>query len=181
MLGTSVPMRRTAFVLGVTALTGALTVSARADLYCPDQISIFGTILDVRGDIMTVHTTSNIGDIHVQMHSPQLDAHGMQIRPGVFAGVYGCLQPGGRVFSADEVTLATNADGYAAYQLPLRSYDGTVTSVAANRIEIQTGAGGKLWVTTSQGGLRAGSHLHVSGRFDPHNGQFAASGVSVTH
>jgi hypothetical protein len=174
-------MKCTAFVLGVTVLAGALTASATADLYCPDQISIFGNILAVRGNVMTVHTTSNIGDIHVQMNRPELNAHGLQVRPGVFVGVYGCLRPGGQLFDADEVTLATSADAYAAYQRPERSYDGTVTMVETTRVEIQTSAGGKLWVKTSQGGLHHGDRVHTVGQFDPHDGQFTASGVSVIH
>lgn len=151
-------------------------MKVRVDVYCPAQISIFGSVDDVRGDVMTVNTTSNIGHVHVLMHRPSMDAHGLALRPGVFAGVYGCLEHGGRTFDAEAVTLARSATAYANYQRPYREYGGSVVAMNGSRIEIRTG-GGTLWVTTSQRGFSRGQRVRVRGYYDPYTGTFVGSRV----
>lgn len=156
----------------------AAPITAQADVYCPAQISIFGTVDAVSGNVMTVDTTSNIGHIHVLMHRPAMDRHGLALRPGVFAGVYGCLQRGGRTFDADAVTLASSARAYADFQRPYREYDGRIVRTSGGRIQIQTG-GGTLWITISQRGLSRGQRVRVRGYYDPSTGTFVGSRVDV--
>lgn len=176
-------MKRHALLTAVAAASfAALPAAANADLYCPQQVSIFGTVTAVRGSMITLRTRSSIGSIHVLMHRPQVNAHGLTLRPGVFAGVYGCLEQGGRTFDADEVTLAPSADAYASYSRREVMLDGRITSVQNGRVLVSTiGGHGDVWVSTTQQGLRPGEHVHVTGSFDPHEGAFVASGIAIAH
>lgn len=163
-------------MLSLAALCAAAPAVARADVYCPQQISIFGAVDSVNGNEMTVNTTSNIGHIHVIMNRPTMNTHGLQLRPGVFVGVYGCLQQGGRAFDADEVTLAPSSNAYNNYERPERIYQGRITQVGNGGIRIAV-SGGTLWVQTSAGGFRNGQNVHVRGYFDPYTGKFMGSRV----
>jgi hypothetical protein len=173
-------MRQSITALFLTVLASALPLSARADLYCPAHTSIFGTVASVGNETMTIRTTSHFGYIHVIMHRPLTNSHGLTLRPGVFVGVYGCLQNDARAFDSTELTLANSAQEYAAYDRTPRSIDGRITAVQNGRINVTNEDGhGSMWIATSQGGLRPGDRVHVTGTYDPISGGFTATTVNV--
>jgi hypothetical protein len=106
----------------------------------------------------------------------------LRLKDGVFAGVYGCLEAGGRLFNAEEVTLATSPDAYAQYPRHTLTVEGQVKEVQPGRVLIsETGGHGQQWVRTSKTGVHTGDSVRVTGKIDPHNGDFVASGIDRTH
>jgi hypothetical protein len=171
------------FAAAVAASLIALSPAiARADLYCPQQVSIFGTVTAVSPSMMTLHSTSSMGYVHVRLNHPTTNAHGMRLRPGVFAGVYGCLERGGQTFTADELTLASSADAYAGYAPRHVTIEGRVTAVQNGRVLIAANGGhGDVWVRGTVGRLRVGDDVRATGSFDPHDSGFVASGIERSH
>ena len=120
-----------------------------------------------------------MGYIHIDFDPARVDAHGLRMSAGTFAGVYGCLQSDGRSFQADEVTLANSANDYAGYPRRAVSFDGRITKTVSGRALLSSDDGhGDVWVYTSQA-LRPGQHVHVTGTFDPTDSAFVASAVTA--
>jgi hypothetical protein len=166
-------------MLSVTAALVAVLFPALAlaDIYCPTQISIYGTVQNVNPHEFTLHTESHMGDVHVSFDPSQVHSHGLTLRPGVFAGVYGCLNQDRRSFNGMEVTLANSPNDYDPSARHTVSFDGRITSVASGRALLQSDDGrGNVWVYTNTP-LRPGQHVHVTGSFDPLNSAFVATSV----
>ena len=172
----------------IPALAGLLLTLgpsvARADqdqpAVCPARSSIFGTIIDVHPNAFTLHTDRNaLGDIHIILdENHHIFTNGLDIRDGVFAGIYGCLQPDHSAFHAEDVTLAENANVYNGYKRHTVKLDGNVLAVESNRILIHSERG-DIWVYTSQSGFKTGERVRAVGTLDPVNIAFNATSVTV--
>ncbi len=173
-------------LLLIPALAGFLfalfPAAANAALYCPLRSSIFGTIVGVRSNELTLSSVpgefGRMGYIHIVSNGARVNAKGLQLRRGVFAGVYGCLTPDRRQFNAEDVTLAPNESAYESYPRRTASLEGRVTAVQSGRFLLNSSGGhGNVWVYTSQP-VRNGELVAVTGSFAPRNASFEASSVS---
>ncbi len=105
---------------------------------------------------------------------------GIRLRPGVYAGVWGCLPPGSRDFISEEVTISSSAATYPAqyrYAAEKIIY-GRIDRVAQGRILVHATARRDTWVYTNESGFERGQTVEVAGHFDS-NGTFVASRVTV--
>jgi hypothetical protein len=173
-------VRMTCKVLAATAVAGLslLPLAARADVYCPVRSSIFGTVASVRPYQLTLQTTGDLGYIHVRLDRPRTNTHGLPLRRGIFAGIYGCLEPGGQRFDAEEVTLAPSAAVYAGYAHRTYTLSGRIIGRESGRVLLQTQSEhGKVWLETDRRDLRVGEMVTAYGHFDPRDGDFEVSGI----
>lgn len=172
-------------LLGLLFAAAALVVpaTAHASTFCPvRETSIFGTIRDADPNMVTLETNSRMGSIHVFTHGARVYANGLTIRPGVFAGIYGCLAPADRSFKASEITLATSAETYPRMHLTTGDtwISGRIDVVAPGRVQIDSGGGhGETWVQTSQQGLYVGQLIQAFGRFTSGDRTFVANKVAI--
>ncbi len=164
-------------------LTALFPAAANAALYCPVRSSIFGTVSGVRSNELTLSSVpgefGRMGYIHVISNGARVNANGLQLRRGVFAGVYGCLTPDRRQFNAEDVTLAPNEAAYESYPRRTVSLQGRVEAVRSGRFLMDSNGGhGDLWVYTNAP-VRTGQLVGVTGSFAPRNASFEASSISV--
>jgi ribosomal protein S8E len=165
-----------ATVAPAAALPGPNAVAAGA----PCHVSIFGSVTAVSGRYFTLHALrSGIGNIHVDTAGARVNTNNLSLRPGVFAGVYGCYAPQQRYFKASEVTLAANAQSYSGYQRRNVTTTGTVVKVESGRLQIRSAGYGYLWVYTSQTGFSVGQRVTVSGSFNPMQSSLDATNVAA--
>lgn len=165
-----------ATVAPAAALPGPNAVAAGA----PCHVSIFGSVTAVNGRYFTLHALrSGIGNIHVDTKGARMNANSLTLRPGVFAGVYGCYAPGQRYFKASEVTLAANAQSYSGYQRRNITTTGTVVKVESGRLQIRSAGYGYLWIYTSQTGFTVGQRVTVTGSFNPMQSSLDATSVAA--
>jgi len=104
----------------------------------PCHVSLEGTVTGVISPTEFAIQAPHVGNIHVYDRGARINAHGLTIQRGTFAGVYGCFGQGQRFFNAEEVTLAPSQQVYATYNRPTsavqigpchESVFGTVTTV----------------------------------------------------
>jgi len=165
-----------ATVAPAAALPGPNAVAAGA----PCHVSIFGSVTAAGPRYFTLHTLrSGIGNIHVDTAGARVNLNGLSLRPGVFAGVYGCYAPQQRYFKASEVTLAANAQSYSGYQRRNITTTGTVVKVESGRLQIRSAGYGYLWIYTSQTGFMVGQRVTVSGSFNPMQSSLDATNVTA--
>lgn len=168
------------FLLSAFAAAAALGAGASApgtasaqQVYAPAQqchVSLYGTITsDPGGRYFTLKTLrSDVGYIHIRRDRDTIvNTNGYALRPGTFAGVYGCFTPARRAFAAEEITLAPNAQNYDGYRGRSVTLHGVVVTREAGRVLIHTAQYGYLWVSTPQRNLTVGEHVIVRGTFDP--------------
>ncbi len=175
-------MKRLLFIPAIAGLLVAITPAiASANLHCPERSSIFGTVVRVHPTELTLKTIeSRMGMIHVMTQGSHVTANGLPLRPGVFAGAYGCLTVGDRQFNAEDVTLATDANAYSAYPRRTQMIQGRIDTVESGRILIDSNQGhGDVWVYTTQSGFRKGQLVNATGSFDPMDAAFKASSITV--
>ena len=178
-------MKKLLLIPAIAGLLGAvIPVAASAALTCPVRSSIFGTVVAVHPTEMTLDTVpgefGRMGHIHVMSNGAHVNANGLPLRPGVFAGVYGCLTPNRRQFNAEDVTLAQNQSAYEAYPARTATIQGRVDTVRGGRFLLDSNGGhGDVWVYTNQAGLRTGQLVNVTGSFSARNQAFAATNVVV--
>ena len=154
---------------------------AHAQTVCPQRSSIFGRVVDVHPTDFTLHTDRNaLGDIHVLTDNAHVYTDGMQLQDGVFAGIYGCLQPDHQAFRAENVTLARSANDYEGYKRTTVTIEGPIKQISADRILVGSDHGhGDAWVYTPVHGFRLGEMLRITGTFDPANIAFVAQHITV--
>lgn len=144
------------------------------------HVSLFGTIGQIRSSNAFMLNTlrSSMGTVYVDTRSARINANGLSIRPGVFAGLYGCVEQDGRVFKPNEVTLATSESTYASANHVV-ALTGTIDEVARGWIGVRTRYNGHIHVYTSQTGLRTGERVSVRGPFNPLTGVLNAASLAV--
>jgi hypothetical protein len=171
-------MKSAMLFLTATLAAASLPAVAKADIVCPTRISIFGTVDSVVGKMFTLDSESDIGHIHVYFDPSQVHSHGQALKPGAFAGVYGCLAPDRRSFNGEEVTLASSANDYVgSYPRRTVTIDGRITSVASGKVLVESDDGhGNVWVFTNAS-LQRGQHVRATGSFDPRDSAFVATSV----
>jgi hypothetical protein len=171
--------------LQVFALALAVPIASLAQSNCPTrETSIFGTVRAVNAYELTLESNSRMGAIHVFTRGARLNTNGLALRPGVFAGVYGCLEPADQSFRASEVTLAASPSAYEGGGRHYTSTDtwveGRIDNMRPGAVLIDSGHGhGDTWVETPAQGLRRGQLIQAVGRFAPGDRQFIASSVVV--
>jgi hypothetical protein len=154
-------------------------VPGRADVdTC--HVSLFGTVASLRGPnaFMLTPIRSSIGSVYVDHTSSRINANGLTIRPGVFTGLFGCVEQDGRVFKPNEVTLATSASAYSAASHEVTMV-GTIDEVHSTWIGVRTRYNGHIHVYTSENGLRTGERVRVRGPYNPMTGVVNAASVAV--
>ncbi len=168
------------------ALSLAIPLASLAQGSCPvRETSIFGTVRAVGASEFTIETNAHMGDIRIFTQGARMNANGIALRPGVFAGVYGCLQPMDQSFRASEVTLAASPEAYQGegrfhYESGDTWIEGRVDATAPGRVLIDSGHGhGDTWVQTAIQGLRKGQLVQATGHFTPYDRTFVATHVVV--
>ena len=182
-------MKRLLLIPALAGLVSAIApATASAALTCPVRSSIFGTVTAAHTNELTLLAQPSefgrIGHIHVMLNGAHVTGNGQSLRPGVFAGVFGCLQPDHRSFMAEDVSLAANEE---AYESQYNQQEHTVT--IAGRVDTvrnghflldSNGGHGDVWVYTNQPvNVRPGSTVSVTGSFRPRDNGFVASTVQV--
>ena len=180
-------------LLFIPALAGVVSLlapsTASAALTCPVRSSIFGTVTAVHPNELTLLAQPSefgrIGHIHVMSNGTHVNANGQPLRTGVFAGVFGCLQPDHRAFMAEDISLASSEEAYEQQynqQEHTVTIDGRVDSVQNGHFLLDANGGhGDTWVYTTQPvNVRPGSFVTVTGSFRPRDNGFVASTVNVT-
>jgi hypothetical protein len=148
----------------------------------PCHVSLFGTVTETmpNGVEFGMDTLrSPIGNIHVYDKDARVNSNGLSVRPGVFAGLYGCFIQNGRAFHAEEVTLATSAQAYSAYRRPTVAVTGTIDEVRNGWIGVSTRYYGHVHVYTTQSGLRTGERVSIQGTFNPAQSSIDANSVAI--
>ena len=163
------------------ALLLSATLLAQAGGYCPQQTSIFGNVVEVNRNELTLHTSeSRIGDIHVLTRGARVNANGLALQPGIYVGAYGCLTPGDRSFRAQELTYSTNANTYNGYRRHTKVIEGRIDSIQSGRFLVDSNNGhGDTWVYSNRGDLRTGELVRVTGTFDPRDSALVASNIDI--
>jgi len=178
-------MKKPFFFSVFATLALALVPSlALANLYCPVHSSIFGTVQRTHPTEITLKSVPSefgrLGYIHVTISGTHVNANGLPLRPGVFAGVYGCLEPNHRAFRAEDITLATDASAYSAYPRRTVTIQGRIDTIERGHFLLDSNQGhGDVWVYTNQTGLRKGQLVSVTGSFAPEDDSFQASSINV--
>lgn len=144
------------------------------------HVSIFGTIASLRGSngFMLQTQRGSLGTVFVDHRDARLNSNGLSVRPGVFAGVYGCVERDGQILKANEVTVAPSAAAYTASNHTV-SLTGTVDEVHSGWIGVQSRYTGHIHVYTSQTGIRTGERVQVRGPYDPMTGVVRAASVTA--
>lgn len=132
LMGLSVPS------MGALPARAASPIATQVAQAEPCHVSLLGPVTAVISPTEFAIEAPHVGNIHVYDHNARMNTHGLALRPGTFAGVYGCYGPGRRSFNAEEVTLASSQSAYASYNQPPsnvqigpchESVFGTITSV----------------------------------------------------
>ncbi|HLI96670.1 MAG TPA: hypothetical protein VKT72_11370 [Candidatus Baltobacteraceae bacterium] len=148
------------FVLLGFLLFAAMALFARpasAAPLCPTGESFFGSIVRVSGNMLTVRTaSSHWADVRIESDA-RINTNGTSMRPGMYVGAYGCVEPGG-VFSASEITLSTDQ---AAYREHLT---GTVRRIETGKLLVaETGYGYGQWYVPDIDDFHVGQSVSATG------------------
>ncbi len=145
--------------------------------------SVFGTVTEVNGLQFRLRREAPHG--YLDIHMPDNDVRavgGVTLRPGVFAGVFGCLPPQSHDFISEEVTISSSEATYPRqYRYSSRDTDsiyGRVDTVRPDRLLVRSTAGRDTWVITHRTGIATGQTVRVIGYFKS-NGTFVADTVTV--
>lgn len=135
------------------------------------HVSLFGTITSLRGQngFVLQPQRGSMGSVLVDYRSARINANGLTIRPGVFAGLYGCVERDGQTFKPNEVTLATSAAAYGRANRTV-TLSGTIDEVNRGWIGVRSRYTGHIHVYTAQTGFRTGERVEVRGAYDPMTG-----------
>jgi hypothetical protein len=169
-----------ALVLAAFAWPVASPIGAHAADIDSCHVSLFGTINTTRGlkAFTITPLRGSTSSIYVDHTSARMNGNGLPIRPGMFVGLYGCVEQDGRIFKADEVTLARSASAYAAANHEVMLV-GTIDEVHSGWIGVRTRYNGHIHVYTSENGLRLGDRVRIRGPYDPMTGTVNAANVAV--
>lgn len=175
------------YVLGLLAagmLAAALApASAQAAPSCNGEArsSYFGQIINVNDSFFTLHTNQSVGDVHVYDGGAHIRSDGLNIRPGVYAGVYGCRYPARDALVAEIVTLSQSPSTYPGTWYGTssdRSIAGRIDAVQQGRILVDSDKGhGDTWVETNQSGFVVGQTVVANGHFSAADRAFIADNV----
>ncbi|MGZ3497432.1 MAG: hypothetical protein ACXWNK_01630 [Vulcanimicrobiaceae bacterium] len=173
-------MQRFIITFILTAIAAAALAShASATQQCQRE-SIFGSVANVESAnrFNLASTREQFTYIHVYHYRETLfHDNGLTLRPGVYAGIFGCYSPDHRSFRAEEITLSSTPANYNGYQRKTVSVVGTVTSIEPSYLEMDTSMG-HMKVYTSRKGYRVGERLSVRGNFSPMDGSFNAASIT---
>lgn len=189
-------MKRTHAFITAALLGGALAAAphaAQAAQSCNGaaRTSYFGTVTTVHPSYFTLRTNSSIGSVHVYTHGARVNYNGQSLRPGVWAGVYGCNWNARDGLIAEDVTLSSNQANYpgdpddqytnaSRYTSNDRSVQGRIDEVRPDRVLIDSGSGhGDTWVVTNTNNLQTGERIQANGYFSQDDRAFIANSVSV--
>ncbi|HET9030283.1 MAG TPA: hypothetical protein VFN49_08900 [Candidatus Aquilonibacter sp.] len=184
-------MKRTHALLTAVLLGGAAAAAphaAQAAQNCGSvaRTSYFGTVTTVHPAYFTLHTNAAIGSLHVYTHGAHVNYNGQALRPGVWAGVYGCNWRSRDGLVAEDVTLSSTQASYPGdpddrYTSGDRVVQGRIDSVRADRILIDSGNGhGNTWVLTNGAqSFQTGELVRATGSFSQRDRAFVATNVEV--
>ncbi len=202
---------RISLVLAVALLTGIGTISSaqaatRSARCTSANTSVYGTIKSVEGRAFSMNATDDLygryirttredGSLLVRASGARINYDGLAIRPGVFAGVYGCFA-GRENFDASRITLATSLQTYPGRHGRLvrdrddqsmsrarQTITGTVvTNGPGTRVLISTADGRQIAVFTSElRRARVGDRVMATGYINSKGSFQASSARDLTH
>lgn len=175
-------MKRSYALLTAALLGGAVAAAphaAQAAQSCANtpRTSYFGTVTTVHPSYFTLRTDSSIGSVHVYTHGAHINYNGQSLRPGVYAGVYGCDWESREGLIAEDITLNANRPAFTSND---RTVQGRVDQVQTGRVLIDSGSGhGDTWIEANTSGLQNGQMIRATGYFTPGDRVFIANDVSV--
>ncbi len=170
------------FLIALLAGFAAVPSAAQAAPSCryAARTSYFGQIINVHPSFFTLRTNQSIGRVHVFARGARVNYGGLPLRPGVYAGVYGCRAGNGLV--AEQITLAQSPQAFPGMWYGTsndRQVIGRIDAVRGNRILIESNNGhGAVWVITRQYGFGVGQVIVANGYFSPNDRAFVASNVA---
>jgi hypothetical protein len=171
-----------AFLAALLAAAGFSAGTAQAAPSCigAARASYFGQIVAVRPAFFTLHTDQSIGDVHVYTRDARVRYDNMAIRPGTYAGVYGCRSGNGLL--AENVTLSSSPQSFPGMWYGTsndRQVTGRVDAVRPGRVLIDSNNGhGDVWVLTSQPGIEVGQLVTANGYFSSNDQAFVAQSIA---
>lgn len=188
-------MKRTIALIAAALLGGAIAPaaiapqSAIAAQSCSNtpRTSYFGNIESVKPSYFLLATNSSVGKVHVYTHGAHINYNGQSLRPGVYAGVYGCEWESRDAVIAENITLSANQASFPGNGFPGsrtstdRTVEGRIDQVRSDRVLIDSGSGhGDTWVVTNDAPqLRNGDLIRATGSFSSADRSFVASNVQV--
>lgn len=163
-----------------TAYAGYTRPTAASVDIGPCHESVFGTIASVRGPnaftLQSVHAQSTL---FVDYRGAVAHTNGLAVRPGVFAGLYGCFERHETVFKTEEITLAPSAQAYASMHNTV-TISGKIDEAGNGRLGLLTRYNGHIHVFTTQSGFRIGEMVTARGSYDPITGTLNATSVTAS-
>lgn len=175
-------MKRTHALITAALLGGAIAAApsaAQASQGCGNtpRASYFGTVTTVHPGYFTLRTHASMGSIHVYTREAHITGNGQALRPGVWAGVYGCAWESRDGLIAENVTLSA---GRPAFTSNDRVIQGRIDAIQPGRVLIDSGSGhGDTWIEANTGGLQNGEFIRASGYFTPYDRVFVANSLAI--
>lgn len=158
---------------------GAGTAQAAPNCIGAARASYFGQIVAVRPSFFTLHTDQRIGNVHVYTRDARVRYDNMAIRPGAYAGVYGCRSGNGLL--AENVTLSNSPQSFPGMWYGTsndRQVIGRVDAIRPGSVLIDSNNGhGDVWVLTNQA-LQVGEVVTASGYFSTNDRAFVAQSIA---
>jgi hypothetical protein len=139
------------------------------------HVSLFGTVENPRPGMFTLRASrQDYRYIHVFTTGARINANGLALQQGRFAGIYGCYSADGRSFRAEEVTLSTSSQ---TYREPV-TLDAVISLIEPqmHRILLHTNIG-YVWAYIAPGRYFKGEHVRVTGTFNPAESRFNATSI----
>jgi hypothetical protein len=178
-------MKRTVALLAAALLAAGIAPATARAAGCVGvrPQSLFGTVESVHPGYFTLRTNSAAGQVNVRTQDAHFVYDGLNLNPGVYAGVYGCMAPNDRAFIGETITLASNAQSYPArfrYTSPDKYVEGTVVETRPGQILIHNNrADEDVWVSTNQTGFARDALVRANGYFIEGDRGFVASSVEA--
>jgi hypothetical protein len=145
----------------------------------PCHESVFGTIRSMpRPNALMLSQLHTGRMLYVDYRGASIRSNGQSLRPGVFAGLYGCYERNETVFKAESATLASSVQTYRTLREEV-TVRGVIDEVHPGMLGVRTLHNGHIHVYTAERGFRLGETVIATGPFDPLTGALRATSVRM--
>lgn len=167
-----------AFALTLTLVGLTFKPAEAASGICPSNTTIYGTIREVHGKTLLVKTLGPHGFENIVAEDAKINYNDLTLRPNIFVGAFGCLNPETRKFEASELTLAYDAGTFPTGKRHIETITGVVREIHKGRILVETGVphGFVNILTSDTDNIKVGDRVQATGWFNP-DADFSASRV----